>query len=151
MTNLTTLRSALQSFDQNLLTPYAVGFDHTFNRLWDYAIHQAESSGFPPYNIVKDAEDGYKYTIEMALAGYSKDDIEIDFAEGCLTIKSKKQEDAKDTLSIWKGISNRSFTRKFTLADEVVVNSAELKDGMLRVELERIIPEEKLPKKIEIK
>jgi molecular chaperone IbpA len=150
MTNLRTLRSALQSFDQNLLTPYAVGFDHTFNRLWDYASHQAESTGFPPYNIVKDSEDGYKYTIEMALAGYSKEDIDIDFAEGCLTIKSKKQEDASEKM-IWKGISNRSFVRKFTLADEVVVNGAELKDGMLKVELERIIPEEKMPKKIEIK
>jgi molecular chaperone IbpA len=150
MTNLTNLRTALQSFDTNLLTPYAVGFDHTFNRLWDYASHQAESTGFPPYNIVKDEADGYKYTIEMALAGYGKDDIEIDFAEGRLTIKSKKQSDTNEKM-IWKGISNRSFTRNFTLADEVVVNGAEMKDGMLRVELERIIPEEKLPKKIEVK
>ena len=74
MTNLSTLRNAIQQFDTNLFTPYAVGFDRTFDRLFDYATHQATSTGFPPYNIAKDGD--YTYTIEMALAGFSKKDIE---------------------------------------------------------------------------
>lgn len=151
MTNLTNLRTALQQFDTNLLTPYAVGFDRTFDRLWDYASHQAESTGYPPYNIVKDADNGYKYTIEMALAGFDKKDIEIEFAEGVLTISSVKNEKEVNDNHIWKGISQRQFRRKFTLADEVVVNSATMENGMLKVELERIIPEAKKPQLIEVK
>ena len=79
MTNLSTLRNAIQQFDTNLFTPYAVGFDWTVDRLFDYATHQATSTGFPPYNIVKDGD--YNYTIEMALAGYSKKDIEVEVAD----------------------------------------------------------------------
>ena len=91
MTNLSNLRNALQHFDTNLLTPYAVGFDRHFDRLWDYASHQAESTGYPPYNIQR-TED-YKYEIEMALAGFEKKDLEIKFEDGCLTIKSVKDKD----------------------------------------------------------
>ena len=151
MTNLTNLRNALQHFDTNLLTPYAVGFDRHFDRLWDYASHQAESTGYPPYNIQK-TED-FKYEIEMALAGFEKKDLEIMFEDGCLTVKSVKDKEkgATDDYTIYKGISQRNFTRKFTLADEVVVNGAELKNGMLRIELERIVPEEKKPRLIEVK
>ncbi len=151
MTNLTNLRNALQHFDTNLLTPYAVGFDRHFDRLWDYATHQAESTGYPPYNIQK-TED-FKYEIEMALAGFEKKDLEIMFEDGCLTVKSVKDKEkgATDDYTIYKGISQRNFTRKFTLADEVVVNGAELKNGMLRIELERIVPEEKKPRLIEVK
>ena len=151
MTNLTNLRTALQQFDTNLLTPYAVGFDRTFDRLWDYASHQAESTGYPPYNIVKDADNGYKYTIEMALAGFDKKDIQIEFAEGVLTISSVKNEKEVNDNHIWKGISQRQFRRKFTLADEMVVNSATMENGMLKVELERIIPDAKKPQLIEVK
>ena len=151
MTNLTNLRNALQHFDTNLLTPYAVGFDRHFDRLWDYAAHQAESTGYPPYNIQK--TDDFKYEIEMALAGFEKKDLEIKFEDGCLTVKSVKDKEkgATDDYTIYKGISQRNFTRKFTLADEVVVNGAELKNGMLRIELERIVPEEKKPRLIEVK
>jgi molecular chaperone IbpA len=151
MTNLTNLRNALQHFDTNLLTPYAVGFDRHFDRLWDYASHQAESTGYPPYNIVKDGDNGYKYTIEMALAGFDKKDIEIEFAEGVLTISSVKNEKEVNDNHIWKGISQRQFRRKFTLADEMVVNSATMENGMLKVELERIIPDAKKPQLIEVK
>ena len=151
MTNLTQLRSALSAFDHNLLTPYAVGFDRTFDRLWDYASHQAQSTGFPPYNIVKDKDNSYKYHISMALAGFSKKDIDVQFEDGCLTIKSVKHDKEEENDHLWKGISNRQFTRKFTLADEVVVNGAELKDGLLTVACERIVPEYKKKKLIEIK
>ena len=151
MTNLSTLRNALQAFDYNHMTPYAVGFDRTFDRLFDYVTHQAESTGFPPYNIQK-TED-YKFEIEMALAGFSKKDIEVEVAEGVLTVKSTKDKDtgSTDEFTLYKGISQRNFKRKFTLADDIVVNGAELKDGMLTISLERIVPEEKKPQLITIK
>jgi len=151
MTNLSTLRNALQAFDLNTVTPYAVGFDRQFDRLWDYATHQAESSGFPPYNIQK-TED-FKFEIEMALAGFDKKDISVEVAEGVLTIKSIKDKDtgATDEFTLYKGISKRNFTRKFTLADDIVVNDAKLENGMLTISLERIIPEEKKPRQITVK
>ena len=151
MTNLSTLRNALQAFDYNHMTPYAVGFDRTFDRLFDYVTHQAESTGFPPYNIQK-TED-YKFEIEMAVAGFGKKDIEVEVAEGVLTVKSIKDKDtgSTDEHTLYKGISQRNFTRKFTLADDIVVNGAELKDGMLTISLERIVPEEKKPQLITIK
>ena len=90
MNSLSTLRSALQAFDTNTFSPFAVGFDKTFDRLWDYAAHQSDTNvGFPHYNIVQ--HDDYKYTIEMALAGYSKSDIDVELADGVLTIKSMKR------------------------------------------------------------
>ena len=149
MTNLSTLRNAFQQFDTNLFTPYAVGFDRTFDRLFDYATHQATSTGFPPYKNVKDGD--YNYTIEMALAGYSKKDIEVEVAEGVLTVKSIKDVTDGDKGKIYSGIANRQFTRKFTISDDVVVKDGELKDGMLRITLERVIPEEKKPRMITIK
>ena len=150
MTNLSTLRNALQAFDYNHMTPYAVGFDRTFDRLFDYVTHQAESTGYPPYNIQK-TED-YKFEIEMALAGFDKKDIEIEVAEGVLTVKSLKDKDtgATDDYTLYKGISQRNFTRKFTLADDIVVKGAELKNGMLTINLERIVPEEKQPQLITV-
>ena len=151
MTNLSTLQKALQSFDYNHMTPYAVGFDRTFDRLFDYVTHQAESTGYPPYNIQK-TED-YKFEIEMALAGFDKKDIEIEVAEGVLTVKSLRDKDtgATDDYTLYKGISQRNFTRKFTLADDIIVKGAELKNGMLTINLERIVPEEKKPQLIEVK
>ena len=149
MTNLSTLRNAIQQLDTNLFTPYAVGFDRTFDRLFDYATHQATSTGFPPYNIVKDGD--YNYTIEMALAGYSKKDIEVEVAEGVLTVKSIKDVTDGNEGKIYSGIANRQFTRKFTISDDIVVKDGELKDGMLRITLERVIPEEKKPRMITIK
>ena len=151
MTNLSTFRNALQAFDYNHMTPYAVGFDRTFDRLFDYVTHQAESTGYPPYNIQK-TED-YKFEIEMALAGFDKKDIEIEVAEGVLTVKSLKDKDtgATDDYTLYKGISQRNFTRKFTLADDIVVKGAELNNGMLTINLERIVPEEKKPQLIEVK
>ena len=151
MTNLSTLRNALQAFDYNHMTPYAVGFDRTFDRLFDYVTHQAESTGFPPYNIQK-TED-YKFEIEMAVAGFGKKDIEVEVAEGVLTVKSMKDKDtgSTDEFTLYKGISQRNFKRKFTLSDDIVVNGAELKDGMLTISLERIVPEEKKPQLITIK
>ena len=147
--------NTLSLFDNlNQLTPYAVGFDRQFNRLNDYIKHQQQSTGFPPYNIQK-VED-FKYTIELALAGFSKDDIEVEVADGVLTVRSigrtvSDEEDAADEWTLHRGISYRKFNRKFTLSDDVVVNDAKLENGLLTVELEQIVPEEKKPRLITIK
>jgi molecular chaperone IbpA len=140
---------ALSIFDNfNQLTPYAVGFDRVFDQLTAYAANNATSSGFPPYNIRKGGD--YTYAIEMALAGFSKDDIEIEVAEGLLAVRSVKENDENDS-NIYRGISYRKFNRKFTLADDIVVNDASLENGMLRIDLERIVPDAKKPRKITIK
>ena len=149
MTNLSNLKNALQAFDYNHMTPYAVGFDRTFDRLCDYVTHQAESTGFPPYNIIKDGE--YNFNIEMALAGYNKKDIEVEVADGVLTVKSIKDTKDEDDNNVYRGIANRNFTRKFTLADDIIVKDGKLEDGMLTIKLERVIPEEKKPRLITIK
>ena len=148
MTNLSNLKNALQAFDYNHMTPYAVGFDRTFDRLFDYVTHQAESTGFPPYNIQK-TED-YKFVIEMAVAGFSKKDIEVEVADGVLTIRSIK-ENEEDENNLYRGISYRKFNRKFTLADDIIVKDAKLQDGLLKISLEKIIPEEKKPRLITVK
>ena len=140
---------ALSLFDNfNQLTPYAVGFDRVFDHLNSYVANNATSTGFPPYNIIKGGD--FTYAIEMALAGFSKKDIEIEVADGALTIRSTKEnEENEDT--IHRGISSRKFKRKFTLADDIVVNDASLENGMLKINLERIVPEEKKPRRIEVK
>jgi len=139
----------LSIFDNfNQLTPYAVGFDRVFDQLTAYAANNATSSGFPPYNIRKGGD--YTYAIEMALAGFSKDDIEIEVAEGLLAVRSVKENDENDS-NIYRGISYRKFNRKFTLADDIVVKDASLENGMLKIDLERIVPDEKKPRKITIK
>ena len=148
MNSLSTFRNALQAFDTNQLTPFAVGFDRTFDRLWDYASHNLESTGFPPYNIRKDGE--YNYDIEMALAGFSKKDIEVEVADGVLTIRSVKENEEDDS-NLYRGISYRKFNRKFTLADDIIVKDAKLQDGLLKISLEKIVPEEKKPRLIEVK
>ena len=142
------MQNTLTTIDTNRLTPFTVGFDELFDRL--YGIEN-NSVGFPPYNIIK--VDDYQYSIEMALAGYSRKDIEIEVSEGELSIKSKKIDDDNFVNSsiVHKGISTKSFERKFTLSDEVHVKNAEMKDGMLTIMLERIIPDHRKLKKISIK
>jgi len=127
---------------------YSIGFDRMFDRLFDETYTSAPS--YPPYNIVK--TDDEHYAIQIAVAGFGKDDIEIESKENSLVIKTKEKEDVKDeTNYLHKGISNRAFTRSFTLSDDVVVKGATFENGLLNVELERIVPEEKKPRIIDIK
>ena len=142
---------ALSLFDNfNQLTPYAVGFDRVFDQLNQYVSNNVQSTGFPPYNIRKEGE--YNFVIEMALAGFGKKDIEVEVADGTLSIRSVKEEDSDlDGNQLYRGIAYRKFERKFTLADAVVVNGAKLENGMLLVELERVVPEEKKPRLISVK
>ena len=132
----------------NQLTPYAVGFDRVFDQLNQYATNNVQSTGFPPYNIRKEGD--YNYAIEMALAGFGKDDIEVEVADGTLSVRSVK-ENSEDDSTVYRGISYRRFDRKFTMADDIVVNGAKLENGMLTVELERVVPEEKKPRLISVK
>ena len=142
---------ALSIFNQ--LRPVTVGFDNAFDhfeRMFDDFDFNTIPT-FPHYNIVKKAEN--KYDIEIALAGYNKKDIEVELKEGILTIKSKKEEkdDTKDGEVIHKGIAKRYFSKAFTIADDVEVKGAELKDGLLKVSMERIVPEHRKAKTIDIK
>ena len=142
------MQNNLTTFDRNKFIPYSIGFDNLFDRLFD--IDLESSSSYPPYNISK--VDDNNYIIEMALAGFNKDDIEIELADSELTVRSKKREDSnKDVNLIHQGISHRSFNRKFTLSEEILVKNAEMKNGMLIIKLEKFIPENKKPKLINIK
>ena len=138
--------SLLDNFNQ--LTPYAVGFDRIFDNLSRYTTDNVQSTGFPPYNIRKEGD--YNYVIEMALAGFGKEDIEVEVADGTLSVRSVK-ENSEDDSTQYRGISYRRFERKFTMADDIVVNGAKLENGMLTVELERVVPEEKKPRLIKVK
>ena len=136
----------------NQLRPVTVGFDPIFDhfeRMFDNDTLMTPSVNYPPYNIVKTGD--FTYNIEVALAGFSKKDIEVNYADNTLTIKSihEKEEDKEGVLH--KGISKRHFTRSFTIAEDVEVKGAELKDGLLTVALERIIPDAKKARSIEIK
>jgi molecular chaperone IbpA len=133
--------------------PFSVGFDNLFDdfdRMLSF--NSASINHYPPYNIRK--VNDTDYVIELAVAGFGKKDIEVKSVENTLTIKSKdKKEEVldKDENILHRGISQRSFTRSFTVAEDVVVKGADLKDGLLSVKLERIIPDEKKPKIIDIK
>ena len=135
-------------FNVNQLTPYAVGFDRVFDRLVDYSNNNMASTGFPPYNIKKVGDYGYE--IEMALAGFGKENIEVEVANGVLTIRSVK-DNSDEPEVLHRGISYRKFNRRFTLADDIVVRDAKLENGLLSVELEQVVPEEMKPKLIKIK
>ena len=131
--------------------PFTVGFDSLLDKLHSI---QMDAPSYPPCNIRQ--TDDFNYIIELALAGFNKKDIEVTYADNTLTIKSnydytttKNKEKAKELTH--KGISQRAFTRSFCLADDVVVNGAELVNGMLTIQLEKIVPEEKKPKTIKIK
>ena len=141
--------NTLSLFNENFnkLTPYAVGFDHVFDTLNRYVDNQ-QAQGFPPYNIRKEGD--YHYVIEMALAGFGKEDIQVEIVENTLSVRSIK-ENSEDEDTQYRGISFRRFERKFTLADDLVVNNANLENGMLYIDLERIVPEEKKPRLIEVK
>ena len=133
----------------NDLRPFSVGFESIFDH-FNLHLDSQRTVNYPPYNINK--LDDLNWNIEMALAGFGKKDIDISTANSQLTIKSVVDKNKDETAgTIHKGISKRQFTRTFTLADDVVVNDAELKDGMLVVNLEKIVPEEKKPKTIKIK
>ena len=142
----------------NKLRPISVGFDDIFNHfesMFDedyYTLTQNIGSNYTPYNIVRSGEN--QYDIEIALAGFNKDDINVTVEDRLLTVETKNT-DEKTTANqsnevIHRGISQRYFKRSFTVASDVEVKNAQLKDGLLKISMERVIPEDKKPRTIDI-
>ena len=146
---MVTSKAIADVFNRSALDPHFVGFDSLFDRLNShYQLHT--TANFPPYNIRKLEEN--KWQVELALAGYAKKDLEISTVQGNLTVKTKDSDSSSvDEQLIHRGISQRKFTRTFAMADDSVVQRAKMDNGMLYIEIERIVPEEKKPKIIEIK
>ena len=138
----------------NSLRPFSIGFDDMFDQFENMLGNGALTmqSNYPPYNIRKVGNDNY--AIELALAGFNKKDVEVEFEDNLLTVKTKKVNKSEDQNIdgeiIHKGISQRQFARSFTIADDVRVNGAELKDGLLTINCEKIVPEQKKKKLIPI-
>jgi molecular chaperone IbpA len=129
---------------------FFVGFDDQFNRLAKMHDDLTKNiPNYPPYNIRKTGDN--TYAIELAVAGFGKQDIEIELTDNKMIVRGNSKSEEKETDFLWKGIADRKFTRTFALEDQVVVQDAELLNGMLRIFLERIIPEHKKPRKIEVK
>jgi molecular chaperone IbpA len=129
-----------------LFTPTYVGFDRLFNEMLKTQSRGKSVPQYPPYNLIKDGEN---YTIEMAMAGLTDKDIDIVLEERTLTISYDKSEETRENL-VHQGLAQRSFKRSFNLADDIEIKKATLKNGLLSVEMERVIPEEKKPIKIKI-
>lgn len=147
MTNLT-YRTSTNPFTQIqsiFNDPFFLGFNDQFVR-WEN--NKKVSSSFPPYNVKKVDEDNY--LIELAVAGYDRDDLDITVNKDTLIIKSDREND-EDEEFLHKGIAGRNFTQTFTLGEYMVVKSASLENGMLSIKIEREIPEEAKPKSIRIK
>ena len=137
----------------NSLRPFSIGFDDMFDQFESMLGNGGMvQSNYPPYNIRKAGKD--KYAIEVAVAGFNKDDVEVEFEDKLLTVRTKKvnktvEKNGEEIIHKW--ISQRSFSRSFTIADDVKVDGAELKDGLLTINCEKIIPEQKKKKLIPIK
>jgi len=144
----TTMNSLVKRHNQLFqdFFPVSIGLDSMFNRLTSLS---QSGDNFPPYNIIREGE---KTFVEMALAGYSKDDLDVVIKDGVLSIEGTGHSEraGDDDSHVHKGIASRRFTRQFTLGEHVEVNSASMENGMLTVELEVILPPEKQPKHIEI-
>lgn len=140
----------MRHFDLSPLYRSTVGFDR-FAKIFDSLMPQDEKSSYPPYNIERLNENAYR--ISMAVAGFSRDDIDIRLCHNQITIKGEKKEfedDAKKEF-LHRGIASRSFERKFQLADYMEVTEANLENGLLYIDFKREIPEEMHSRKIELK
>ena len=134
------------SFTTGNLPKTIIGFDQVLQRLKEASEYAPKIPSYPPYNIKK--VDDEHFVIEIALAGFGKQNLDIELKDDTLTISGNVDNEDKDY--IFQGIANRAFTRKFTLADTVVVKNAEMANGLLKIFLERFIPEEKKAKRIDI-
>ena len=124
-----------------------VGFDTMLDRLFNVP-QESTSGSYPPYNIRK--VDDYNYVIEVALAGFSENDIQVQVEDGTLTVRSKEDKDVNETSYVHRGIAKRMFVRKWTLSDDMIVQGAEFLNGLLNIKLEKVVPEEKKPRMIPI-
>ena len=144
------VNTALTTDPFDRVKTYSIGFDRMFDRLFDDSF--VTTTNYPPYNIVK--LDESNYAIQIAIAGFGKDDIEIETKENILSVRTKDKDESEvvdNATYLHKGISNRAFKRTWQISDDVVVKGATFENGLLNIELERIIPEEKKPRLIKIK
>lgn len=150
MTHLSIFGPGFKDFEKHF-----VGFDEQINKLAKLHTDITKNiPNYPPYNIKKVDEN--RYVIEIAVAGFSKQELDVEINEGVLTVKGNstigsETTDGDNVNYLWKGISDRAFTRNFTLADSVEIKNAEYFNGLLKIWLERLIPEAKKAKKISIK
>ena len=136
----------MRNIDLSPLYRSFIGFDHLASMI--DASQSEKQTSYPPYNIELLEED--KYRITMAIAGFSEDDIEIEAQESTLKVSGKRETNEQERKFLHKGISERNFERKFQLGDHVKVLAADMKNGLLHIDLERVIPEAKKPRKIQI-
>ena len=145
MTHLSVFGPGFKDFDK-----FFVGFDDQINRMAKMHDDLTKNiPNYPPYNIKKTGDN--TYVIELAVAGFAKQDIEIELADGKMLIKGNTQSQEEEENFLFKGIAGRNFIRTFALDDQIEVKDAAMLNGMLKIFLERIIPEHKKPKKIEVK
>jgi molecular chaperone IbpA len=137
----------MRELDLSPLYRSTVGFDRLVS-VFDHAGIENEATNYPPYNIERLTDNGYRIT--MAVAGFDKHDIEIEVNEGILSIRGEKKDAEKERTFLHRGIASRAFDRRFQLAEYVEVKSADVKDGLLSVDLEREVPERLKPRTIEI-
>jgi len=128
--------------------PFFIGFDRALDT-WSHAQTVSSATNYPPYNVIKLDEDNF--VVELAVAGFAKTDIDVSTADGKLTVKGELNTEDNDSKFIHRGIAARKFTREWALGEYMEVKAAELKDGMLKIDIVRILPEEKKPKTIKIK
>ena len=138
----------MTTIDLSPLYRSSIGFDR-MGRLLDSALRsQKEAVGFPPYDIEATGED--RYAITLAVAGFEEADLDIQVEKGVLRVRGKKAEESEEKSYLYRGIANRSFERKFNLADHIEVSGAELKNGLLTISLVKEIPEAMKPRSIAI-
>ena len=138
----------MTTIDLSPLYRSSIGFDR-MGRLLDTALRsQKETVGFPPYDIEATGDD--RYAITLAVAGFEEADLDIQVEKGVLRVRGKKADEAEDKSYLYRGIANRSFERKFNLADYIEVSGAELKNGLLTISLVKEIPEAMKPRSISI-
>ena len=128
--------------------PFFIGFDRALDT-WSHAQTVSSATNYPPYNVIKVDEDNF--VVELAVAGFAKTDIDLSTADGKLIVKGELTTADNDSKFIHRGIAARKFTREWALGEYMEVKAAELKDGMLKIDIVRILPEEKKPKTIKIK
>ncbi|MDE2005893.1 MAG: Hsp20 family protein [Rhodospirillales bacterium] len=137
----------MTSFDFAPLFRTAIGFDR-LARLADSVAAAGETPSYPPYNIDKLGEDSYRLT--MAVAGFRAEDLDIVVKDNVLTVSGRMAQDAAPGEALYRGIAGRAFERRFTLADHIVIEGADLRDGLLHVGLKRVVPEALKPRRIAI-
>ena len=138
----------LHTIDLPSLHRHAIGFDNLFEQLNRTFANSKTDGNYPPHNVVK--LDDTHYVIELAVAGFSETEIDVELKENILTVKGERVKTDSDVEYLHRGISSRNFTRTFPLAEHVEVRGAKVQNGILAIALEQVIPEEQKPKKIEI-